>query len=129
MADTCPHGFPPAECLICQTLRAANEQRRSAPTSTQYATPPYTAGQIPSGDQPVRPDAVYQPGGAPRPERSFGSRFGLVLVILALLVVGAWLVAGAFFAIVRVLELLIVAAAAGWVGYRIGVYRGRRSRP
>jgi hypothetical protein len=53
----------------------------------------------------------------------------LVLVILALLVVGAWLVAGAFFAIVRVLELLIVAAAAGWVGYRIGVYRGRRSRP
>jgi hypothetical protein len=37
-----------------------------------------------------------------------------------------WLLAGVAFALLHVLELLVIAAGAGWVGYRLGHWRGRR---
>jgi hypothetical protein len=75
----------------------------------------------------VRPDAVYEAAPTAGPGRPLSTRIGLVLVLLALVMIAAWVVAGAFFAILRLFEILIVAAAAGWVGYRLGVRRGRRS--
>lgn len=51
-------------------------------------------------------------------------------VIVGIVVIGliAWVVAGALFALLHLLEIVLVAAAAGWAGYRLGHYRGRRSR-
>ncbi len=51
-----------------------------------------------------------------------------VIGVIALAVI-AWFLAGAVFAVLRVLELLVVAGLAGWIGYRFGHYRGRHSGP
>ncbi len=40
----------------------------------------------------------------------------------------AWALAGVVFGLLHVLELIAVAAAAGWAGYRIGHFRGSRQR-
>jgi hypothetical protein len=47
---------------------------------------------------------------------------------MALLAIGAaaWILAGIVFTILHVLELIAVAAGAGWVGYKIGHFRGSR---
>jgi hypothetical protein len=37
-------------------------------------------------------------------------------------------VAAAFFAVLRIVELLAVAAVAGWVGFKVGVQKGKRQR-
>jgi hypothetical protein len=47
----------------------------------------------------------------------------VVALLFGFLVVG-WVVA-AVFAVLHVLELLAIAAVAGWVGFRLGVHRGR----
>ena len=54
-----------------------------------------------------------------------------MLVLLVLLAVGAavWILAGLVFTVLHLLELFAVAAGAGWVGYRIGHFRGSRRRP
>lgn len=64
---------------------------------------------------------------SPRPDRRRGGLpANLVVAIVAVvgfLVVG-W-VAAAFFAVLRMIELLAVAAIAGWVGWKLGVRQGR----
>jgi len=50
----------------------------------------------------------------------------VVLAIVGFVVVG-W-VAAAFFAVLHIVELLAVALAAGWVGFKVGVHQGRRER-
>ncbi len=52
----------------------------------------------------------------------------LVGVAGALVVLGlaAWALAGVVFGLLHVLELIAVAVAAGWAGYRIGRFRGGR---
>ena len=69
---------------------------------------------------------VY-PGGRPVPRRrSVGSHLALMVAGIAIIGIIAWLVAGAVFAIFHVIELFVVAALAGWAGYRVGRFRGRR---
>jgi len=41
------------------------------------------------------------------------------------LVLFGW-VAAAFFAVFRIIELVVVAAIVGWAGWKLGVRRGRR---
>jgi hypothetical protein len=36
------------------------------------------------------------------------------------------LVAGVVYSVIHLVELLVVAVAAGWLGYRIGLFRGVR---
>jgi hypothetical protein len=97
---TCPHGFPANECLICRTLPApqGGDTRLSPPKS-----------------------------GPPAPRRSIGLHLTGVVVGIALIGIIAWVVAGAVFALLHLLEIVLVAAAAGWAGYRLGHFRGRRS--
>ena len=99
---TCPHGLPATECLICPTLA-----KGTAPSMTPAPAP----------------------AGSRVPARRF---VGLHLagVVVAVIVIGlvAWAVAGIVFALLHVLELAAVALAAGWVGYRVGHYRGRHPR-
>jgi hypothetical protein len=128
----CPHGFPPADCLICRTLgtqptaQVEGARRPAAGTGG-------TAGRAPRPDRrgrgPDQPDAVYPPRTSGERARSLSSHAALVVVSVAVLAVLAWFLAGAVFAFLRVLELLVVAGLAGWVGYRLGHYRGRHSGP
>lgn len=73
-----------------------------------------------------------RPAGADVPVRREGSRTGIHLagVAAAVVVLGlaAWALAGVVFGLLHVLELIAVAAAAGWAGYRIGHFRGSRQR-
>ena len=65
---------------------------------------------------------------ARRPARRGGLPGGLVTVAVVAIVgfvVLGWVVA-AFFAVLRILELLAVAAVSGWVGWKLGVHRGRK---
>lgn len=50
---------------------------------------------------------------------------------MALLAVGAavWIVLGVAFAVLHLLEVVAVAAGAGWLGYALGHFRGSRRPP
>jgi hypothetical protein len=69
--------------------------------------------------------------GSDRPKRGRSLTSYAVLGVLGLIVVvvAAWIVAGILVGLLHAVELLLVAAVAAWVGYRIGHYRGRRTRP
>ena len=77
---------------------------------------------------------VLEPTAVPAGRRTGLGRAGLggnlaVVTIVAVVgfVVLGW-VAAAFFAVIRIVELLVIAAVAGWVGWKLGVQRGRRTR-
>jgi hypothetical protein len=120
MADTCPHGYAPGECLICATL---SPQTQVPQTRARRSPFPTVSGPV--GGGAVRPDAVFRPDVTGRPIRAGGHR--LLVLIAGLLALGAavWLLSGLAFALLHVLELLVVAGGAGWVGYRLGHWRGR----
>ena len=56
-----------------------------------------------------------------------GNLAGVAIVAVVGFVVLGW-VAAAFFAVLRIVELLAVAAVAGWVGWKLGVQQGKRRR-
>ena len=93
---TCPHGLPPATCQICRVLE---------PTAVPSAA---------SGRRPARRRAGLT-----------GNLAGLAVLAVVGFVVFGW-VAAAFFALLRIVELMAVAAVAGWVGFKLGVRQGRR---
>jgi Flp pilus assembly protein TadB len=110
---TCLHGLEPDTCLICQTLAS-----KPAPPKT-----PAKSGRIgrsPRSLPPLGPDDRAPEG----PARRF-SVAGALALILATVVV-AWVVVAALWTAFRVVEFALVAAAAGWVGWRLGVWHGRR---
>jgi hypothetical protein len=114
---TCIHGFAPGQCLICQTLDGGGA-RPAKQASRAQAAPKATPGPT-----PVRPDAILTH--APAPKRSLGWKAAGAVVILALvLLVGIWAIHLAL-AVLRIIELAAVAVVAGWIGYQIGVIRGR----
>jgi hypothetical protein len=92
---TCPHGLPPKTCQICRVLE---------PT----AVPACRSGRRP----------------ATRRGGLGGNLAALAVVAVVGFVVVGW-VAAAFFAVLRIVELLAVAAVAGWVGFKLGVHRGK----
>jgi hypothetical protein len=95
---TCPHGLPRDKCQICQVLE---------PTA------------VPAGRAGRRPD---------RRRAGLGGNLAAVAIaaVVGFVVLG-W-VAAAFFAVLRIVELLAVAAVAGWVGWKLGVQQGKRRR-
>jgi hypothetical protein len=120
MAGTCPHGYAPGECLICATLAP---QTQASQTQVRTSPLPSVSGPVRGGA--VRPDAVFRPDPTGRPNGP--GRHRLLALISGLLALGAavWLLSGLAFALLHVLELLVVAGGAGWVGYRLGHWRGR----
>ena len=120
MTRTCIHGFPHDGCLICRTLEAGDTRTAQAVTATE--PPPYQGR--PKAD---RPDVVLTP--PPVTARRHRSLAGsLVLVLAALLAVGAaaWILAAVVFTALHLLELIALGAGCGWVGYKIGHFRGAR---
>lgn len=95
---TCPHGLPAKNCQICRVLD---------PT----AVPAGRAGRRPAGER-----------------AGLGGNLAVVAVVAVVgFVVLGWVMA-AFFAVLRVVELMAVAAVAGWVGFKLGERQGRRRR-
>jgi Flp pilus assembly protein TadB len=107
---TCLHGLQPDTCLICQTL----------------ATKPAPAPSRDRGGRSPRslPALGPEDRGPDRPARRFSVGGALALVLATVVV--AWVVVAALWATFRVVELALVAAAAGWLGWRLGVWHGRR---
>jgi hypothetical protein len=129
VSQLCPHGFAPSECLICRTLGTQPQvQVERGRASTKPDVPGQTPGPA-AGRRldPARPDVVYDPD-TRQPGRSLTSYALLGLLGVIIVLVAAWLLAGIVVGLLHALELVIVAAATGWVGYRIGLYRGRRQR-
>lgn len=122
----CPHGLPTSTCLICHTLQ--NQPQVQVETSAQNRPHFGSDGQV-TGVGAVRPDAVFTQGRAPGQPRSIGTHIALLVVGLAVIALVTWIVAGAIFALLHLIELFIVAGIAGWAGYRLGYFRGRRRRP
>jgi len=117
---TCIHGIAPGQCLICQTLQGGGT---GGDRPAKQADRTKIARKATPGPTPVRPDAVMTQ--APAPKRSLGWRAaGLVVILALVLLVGIWAIHLAF-AVLRIIELAAVAVVAGWIGYQIGVLRGR----
>lgn len=126
MPDSCIHGFDPSACLICRTLA-------TAPQPTVAVEPPknrrgHRTAQASAGATPptVRPDTVYPPPQTRRRNRSFARSLTFALIVLLAVAAAIWVLAGVVFTVLHLLELIIVAAGAGWVGYRIGHFNGSR---
>jgi hypothetical protein len=131
MSDTCPHGFAPAECLICRTLGSQPQVQvdtgdRSASGPAPPPRLPATAGWPPTA--PTAPNAAAPPDGPGRQPRSHGTHVAVAVAGLVAIGVVAWIVVSVVFTLLHVLELLLVAALAAWAGYRVGYFRGRRHR-
>ncbi|MDQ2724236.1 MAG: hypothetical protein M3Y36_01880 [Actinomycetota bacterium] len=128
----CPHGFAPDDCLICATLRSSPAQGAGNGPALAVADRdrgeggrrrPWANHDPDRGADTV---TVVEPGRAPR--RPAGRPLTmalLVIVALIAVVAGFWLVAGVVFALLRIIEVVAVAVAAGWIGYRVGHWRGR----
>lgn len=115
MDGRCEHGLPADECLICKTLGSTSTATKSRPGRRATRTS--------SGALTDRPPVEVV---SRRPPRSLTSRltfWGLALVALALAV---WFVVGLVAVVFHVIALVAVAAAAGWLGYKIGHWQGRR---
>ncbi len=129
MSTSCPHGMTPSACLICQTLGMQPEpevevktrpRRRAEKDASEVALP----GQ--GAPSAVQPDAIYQAGRHIRRPGSVGTHFALLVAAIAVIGLVTWIVAGVVFAVLHLIEIILVAAVAGWAGYRLGHYRGRR---
>lgn len=124
MASTqCPHGLDPAQCLICKTLGTSSR-------STVTEEPPRARSRFGDRTQRAdvqRPDVVYAPPPSAKP-RNLGMHMILVILAVVLLALAAWMIAGLVFAVLHLIELVLVAAAAGWAGYRLGHFRGSRDK-
>ncbi len=116
--STCPHGLPTGKCLICATLAGG--------TATAGTVSPPAPGRHRRRGDVARPDVVIAP---PAP----GGRTGRAHVagaVVALVAIGlvAWAIAGIVWSLLHILELAAIALLAGWIGYVVGFFRGRRSR-
>jgi hypothetical protein len=126
VAQKCPHGFSPTECLICEALGTGDAH------STTTATKPAKGRRARNAraDQgAVVPSQILAPdqrrGGR---RRSTGGSLAAIAIGLVIAVIAAVALAGVVFTILRIFELVLVAAAAGWVGYHLGHFRGVRQR-
>jgi hypothetical protein len=119
---TCAHGNDPSTCSVCTTL---------AEIDALSVTPAASAG----GRRRRGGAATGQPTAArvdiitgkdrPATRRSFGTHVALFVVVLAVAAASVWIVSGIVFAFIRLLEIVVVAAVAGTLGYRLGHHRGR----
>jgi hypothetical protein len=118
---TCHHGYEQDQCLICQALGLTTTATAGQGEATRRRWLPGRGG---TATAPVaRPVATP----AVRPRRP-AATLALIAVVAVAALLAVWVVIGAVFAILRIVEIVAVAVAAGWVGYRVGHWRGRHER-
>jgi hypothetical protein len=128
----CVHGFPQSECLICRTLGVSP----GPPVGTKTKTRDAGSAEI-SGMLSTRPAALPDTRGqqSSRAEgRDNRGRRGMspIWPVLGIIVVGGvllWAFAGVVSLAFHIAEYVAVGAIAGWLGYKLGHFRGRRSTP
>lgn len=129
VADTCIHGFASGTCLICQTLQSGPATATKEASSRGNGKRRHRSASVPAeirpGPAPVRPDAVQ---GRRQPRTGLGVRLIGFLILAIVAVIAAWVVLGFVLAVLRIVELVAVAVVAGWLGWKLGVRHGRRTR-
>ncbi|HUC14443.1 MAG TPA: hypothetical protein VMS00_08320 [Acidimicrobiales bacterium] len=127
----CAHGFPQSECLICRTLGVTSSPAGATKTKTRDAGSADISAMLATrtGALPeTRPhQADVREGGADRSGRGMSP----VWPVLGIIVVGGvllWAFAGVVSLAFHIGEYVAVGAIAGWLGYKLGHARGRRSR-
>jgi len=130
---TCLHGFPQDECLICKTLGTGRAPAAKARTDS--------GGSAASASRTVAGTTLASPVLAPRRSDALEGRLGPdgrrgrrrarrgLWTVAAALVIGGlfvWLFAGLFSLAFHVGEYVALALVAGWVGYKLGFFNGRR---
>ncbi|MDA8303035.1 MAG: hypothetical protein M0005_16185 [Actinomycetota bacterium] len=127
----CTHGFPQGQCLICSTLaRTAG----GAGNTTTVADKPGSSLELEGlnggpARTLARPKAGQPKGAGEEKLRGRGSTKSKLAVAVVVIVAGilAWgLFQGIFDLALRIAEYVVLAVAAGWVGYKVGHHQGRR---
>lgn len=135
MAD-CIHGFSQGQCLICSTLSGSSSQGAS---KTQVAERPAPASAL--GNGAASPAAITKPATKParrtkavpagedsKPASKGNHHIVTVVLVVVVGLLAFALVQGVLGLAIRVAEYVAVALLAGWVGYRVGHWRGRHDR-
>jgi hypothetical protein len=121
----CVHGFPQSQCLICQTLGTSSPAKPGK--ATKVAEP---RGNLLIDDDLGRslPANRALSAASPSPRRSGKTT---LLAGVGVIVVGGLLIlafGGIFELAFHIFEFAALALVAGWAGYKLGHYRGRRER-
>jgi hypothetical protein len=131
----CIHGNDPSTCSVCQTL--ADIDALSGPPGSGKGRggrvrPPQVDGgggrfrrpRTDGGERAGRVD-ILTGRGRPASTRSVGTHVAIFVVVLVVAAASVWIVSGLVFALIHLIEIIVVAGVAGTLGYRLGHYRGR----
>lgn len=127
VSDTnCIHGFPAGQCLICQTLQKGDDGGGAkAGRRSRTATKPSPAQIQPGRPQTVRPDAVVRPAPADG-GGSLGLKLaGVAIIVVLVVLAGVW-IASLVWSVLHLIQLIAAALVAAWLGYQVGLFRGKR---
>jgi hypothetical protein len=126
----CAHGFPQNECLICRTLGVSPSPAGGTKTKTRDAGPGQFSELLATRPAAL-PDTRAQQAGLPDDRDNRGRRgMSPIWPVLGIIVVGGvllWAFAGVVSLAFHIAEYVAVGAIAGWLGYKLGHARGRRS--
>jgi len=113
---------------VCKTLAQIDALSGTRTTTATSSTGRRGRRSRVQSDARITPVEIITGRGRPATRRSFGTHVAIFLLVFALAAASVWVVAGIFFAIVRLIEVVIVAIVAGTLGYRLGHYRGRHQQ-
>jgi hypothetical protein len=122
VAETnCIHGFPAGQCLICQTLQKGDGAEPKAGRRGRTAT------KSPPAIQPVQQAVLRpQPATAERSSGSLGLRLAGVAVVVVLVILAGMWIFSLVWSILHIIQLVAVGLVAAWLGYQVGLFRGKR---
>ena len=125
----CVHGFAQSECLICRTLGVSASPPVGTKTKTRDAGSAEISAML-STRPAALPDTRGQQGDLAEGRDNRGRRrMSPIWPVLGIIVVGGVLL-WAFAGVVSLaFHIVAVGAIAGWLGYKLGHFRGRRSTP
>ncbi len=127
----CAHGFPQSECLICRTLGVTSSPPVGTKTKTRDPAPAEISGML-STRPAALPDSRAQQGDLAQGREGRSRRaMSPIWPVLGIIVVGGvllWAFAGVVSLAFHIAEYVAIGAIAGWLGYKIGHARGRRSK-
>jgi len=115
----CVHGNDPASCVICQALDIGAPGQATTTRATRRHPHPDGAAH-----PPVEVADTSGSGGGVH----VGRHVAVLVGVLVLAALSFWVVTSLLFAVLRLVELVVVAGVAAVVGYRIGRSRSAHRR-